>query len=439
MKNFLKTFLFLCLTQSANATTDLSFVPRSTYDYTSHPSIEKPVQFPKKQTLPTHANETITLSIRAPEKNVRPHVKKQILTPSQPLPRPLKTTPNEVLFQKIITPSIKVSPKKPTIQKHPKKNIVTKIKNKLRIGKKLAHTFLQKKFHIQNFKQNKIQKIQKQIPQSHQLRNFSLDSVIEYEQTPSKNSKKEFHEYFNSFSPEQNMTYHNKYILFSGKIISPINHLYINGSLAPIKKNNQFSQIVELNEKHTINIIPIFLQLSDGQSLTFNIKVFYSPIKKEVKKSQKKASNPSIEFKILSAISKAYHPYGWTETKWSCSPSLEEEIGSKLFNKIKNNNICLTHDKKIVVAFPLTKLYEPINVLSDRIYKDITEQYSNNSTVTLIWFNAKGEYWEMYYPPAKTKHRTSAFMWILNNKEIDPTQLTSADLRHIIQFLKYGL
>jgi len=240
-------------------------------------------------------------------------------------------------------------------------------------------------------------------------------------------------DFFTTLQPQKNETIHYNNLIVSGQTTLPISKLFINGTKVSIKKNGKFSQMIHLTSEKKNQTISIWAQAATGKTSTFDIPIIYLNPSTSSNKQTIAIKNPTLEKMILNSITHSYHALGWVEIPLQYADSLQDNISSKQYKALINNHICLSKDKKMMVAFPLTNLYEPINSISDKIAASLIKE-SPTTAITLIWFNSEGTLWEMYYPPTHSNH---AYMWILDNKEIAPTGFTTSQARRMMLFLKH--
>lgn len=139
---------------------------------------------------------------------------------------------------------------------------------------------------------------------------------------------------------------------------------------------------------------------------------------------------------MLATITKAYLAKNWQKKALLFDKKIAKKIGPEQYEQLCKNSVCLTKENKMILAFPLSSINAPINTLSDTITSQVHQQFPEFS-VTLLWFNKRGQTWEMYYPEKNESLPEAPYLWMLNNKELSLKNLSIKQSNSILEFLNY--
>lgn len=210
------------------------------------------------------------------------------------------------------------------------------------------------------------------------------------------------------------------------KVIVPVSHHKTENT-----QSNESEKIETITKKKTNKTIKKDSAIPKKENT--NEKIQTPKIQKNDTDS---VNNKQIQNLILHTIANGYRTKGWEKKSIQFNQSLEVTIGTTQFKELINHNLCLKKDKKIIVAIPLSSIQKPINSLTEYIVNKVYNAFPSHA-VTIIWFNKKGQLWEMYFPQKIDATQKKVYLWVLDNKEIKPTKLSKNDENKITSFLNY--
>lgn len=244
----------------------------------------------------------------------------------------------------------------------------------------------------------------------------------------------------NKINSEMSVLPKNKAIVKYEKILLEgssrnIERIIINNIDVPIKKNGSFKHIITLKKKDDYND---FFIIGFGKDKTIHTQT-YSYFLKEKKNPSKilignaspKINTKNIITSMMTSIKKEYAHFGWKERP--ASLQLPSSLPKQLLKKYNDYFLYLEHQEEILIALPFFTINQPITDISMTILNEIKNQKSQKKLLKILWYNSNNSYWEMYFTLSKGAIIPS--LWLLNDQEINPFNLSKENKHKINTFL----
>ena len=205
--------------------------------------------------------------------------------------------------------------------------------------------------------------------------------------------------------------------------------VYVNGVKAPLIQNTYKIKVALSNLDSPQDII-VTAKTNNNIFISQKKTVLFTPPQPKQKKQL-----TSTEQLILSHLVNEYEKLQWKKQTWDISLSTATRyIDPLLLIKLKDNLVVMEHKESYLVALPLYQINYSISILSDAIIDAIKHDFNKKKEVTILWFNARNTIWEMYYNYPHSNGNT-AYLWLLNDKELQPKNLSKKDKKIINIFL----
>ncbi len=207
-----------------------------------------------------------------------------------------------------------------------------------------------------------------------------------------------------------------------------IKTLSINKTPVKIAENGTYEMTIQLEKENTPTLISIQGKSKTGELISLIREITYKkPQKEPITPTSLSKEETHILENALTALSLSYAAYNW-----KINPPLEVHklAHSDIWNR---NHLWMSHEKAVLLILPYIRSLAPINQETDTLIQAINPKRD----ITILWVNANQSLWEMHYTYNSKEKKYTPFLWILNEKKIQPNHNSSESRTLINYFLNY--